>query len=154
MDQLKVACILNLPPLMSDWSGDLPPYPGEAALRGFRRFHCRFAADGFCQPINVRAILAGNPNADRPLLTAAEPAAAAGVVEVQGWSSLADPLDEDPVFLAALATMEIPMSRTVPSTAPPSAVAFQPRECTFHAPVQIHYHYYGTPPPAPKHPSV
>ena len=68
VDALKVALILNLPPLISDWSDPLPEYPGERVLDGLRKYRCTFDAAGYCKPVlDLKRALVGNPVADLAL---------------------------------------------------------------------------------------
>ena len=74
LDQLKIALILNMPPLMSDWNSEVPQYPGQQVMEGLFVYRVQFDAAGFCKPYNLAA-LKGNPMADLDLQAAVSSAA-------------------------------------------------------------------------------
>jgi hypothetical protein len=147
-DKLKIALLLNLPPLISDWSDAVPNFPGFRALAGFFVNHCHFDAAGSCKPISVDLALNGNPRSDIVLQKPLPPPPTTGAsfttpapakenrtgnitLKNQSLQSLFDGDDDD--FLEALAVA----TDTVSKKKKPDIPAFQPPANIYHGAVTI-----------------
>ena len=148
VDQLKVALILHLPPLMNDWADPIPEYPGDAILNSLLVNHCRFDSAGYCKPIDIAALTRSNPKADLPLQPKSRPVLAIKAppstttsrpsTMTPACKPTSDDFDESPEFLAALAKMEMPAAGAK----------------IYNAPVTITINNYNHPaPPAPPAPA-